>query len=171
MYKRNKEAVFLFLAVIERQGGCERGMNTAERMCSNFPIKGHWKRPHAEWLADATEPDSLISCHVVHRLPAFLKLHLSSGRGPIVRLGLIKNCNLGTSFQDGGCEKLEKATSFPYSDIIAARKKTTHMSSKYSQTESLKKYQPCSTLPAGQKSGLKSVFCLAVSTSVYSVEF
>lgn len=61
--------------------GCHLGDEEAERggdtvsedvgkLCHKDELD---KRPHAEWLADATELDSLIKCDVVGGLPAFTK--------------------------------------------------------------------------------------------------
>lgn len=80
------------------EGGTVNGVWTQrERMCSNFAIMEHWKKkgggPHAEWLADAREPDSLIKCDVVGRLSAFTTLHLSSDCSLIVQVRPIKKRN------------------------------------------------------------------------------
>lgn len=96
LYKENKRVVFFVRSCHWATGRLNRERTQAERMCSNFPIKEHWKRPHAEWLADARELDSLIKCDVVGRLPAFTKHHLSSDRSLIVQGRLIKNCNSGS---------------------------------------------------------------------------
>lgn len=93
MYKENKGVVFFVLRHHWAKGRLNRERTQWERMCSNFPIKEQWMRPHAECLADVRELDSLIKCYAVVRLPALTKLDLWIHRSLIVQGGLIKNCN------------------------------------------------------------------------------
>lgn len=87
IYKENKRVVFFVHSCHWATGRLNREWTQWERMCSNFPIKEHWKRPHAEWLADARELDSLIKCNVVGRLPAFTNFTSPATTASLCRVG------------------------------------------------------------------------------------